>query len=215
MTASPSPIFDNESLTEGLRKRGWWAQRHYFDCDLIEQLAAELHTFRNNGGLHAAGIGRGRERQLVTSIRNDTIRWLDGATLPQRRYLERMEALRQDINRELFLGLFEFEAHYAYYQPGAYYQKHLDSFRGAANRVVSAVTYLNRDWPADCGGELLIFNPGDDSEICRIQPDAGTLVVFLSEEIPHAVVPATRKRASIAGWFRVNSSSHSCLNPPA
>ena len=37
-----------------------------------------------------------------------------------------------------------------------------------------------------------------------VLPELGTLVIFLSEDIPHEVLPAMRDRYSIAGWFRVN-----------
>lgn len=37
-------------------------------------------------------------------------------------------------------------------------------------------------------------------------PRAGTLVVFLSEDMPHEVLETQRERYSIAGWFRVNGS---------
>jgi SM-20-related protein len=33
------------------------------------------------------------------------------------------------------------------------------------------------------------------------------VVIFLSERIPHEVLPATRDRYSIAGWFRVNATT--------
>ena len=33
-------------------------------------------------------------------------------------------------------------------------------------------------------------------------PEGGSLVVFLSAELPHEVLPASRERMSIAGWFR-------------
>jgi SM-20-related protein len=203
-----------ETVAEGLRQRGWWVQPGYFDTDLIEQLREELQNLHAADTLYAAGIGRGLERQIDASIRRDAIRWLNRDTPPQRRYLDCMEALRQEINRELFLGLFEFEAHYAVYESGAFYQKHLDSFRGAANRVVSAVAYLNRDWPEDGGGELLLFDPGDDARVYKVMPEAGTLAVFLSEEIPHEVAVTHRQRAGIAGWFRINASTHDRLNPP-
>lgn len=209
MTTTPG-----ESLTDSMRQRGWWVGRHYFDTELIEQLAEELQALRSAGALHAAGIGRGREHQIDASIRCDAIRWLTRETTPQRRYLDCMEALRQEINRELFLGLFEFEAHYAFYEAGAFYKKHLDSFRGAANRVVSAVTYLNLNWPKDAGGELLLYDQDNGAAVYEVMPEAGTLVVFLSEEIPHEVAVSRRQRASIAGWFRVNTASHRHLNPP-
>jgi SM-20-related protein len=41
------------------------------------------------------------------------------------------------------------------------------------------------------------------------------LVVFLSEEFPHEVLPTATDRYSIAGWFRVNTSSAERVDPPA
>ena len=35
-----------------------------------------------------------------------------------------------------------------------------------------------------------------------VLPVGGCLVVFLSGEIPHEVMPATRDRLSLTGWFR-------------
>ena len=33
-------------------------------------------------------------------------------------------------------------------------------------------------------------------------PQAGTLALFLSADMPHEVLPATRERLSLTGWFR-------------
>ena len=35
-----------------------------------------------------------------------------------------------------------------------------------------------------------------------VVPSGGSLVVFLSGEVPHEVLPATRERLSLTGWFR-------------
>jgi SM-20-related protein len=35
-----------------------------------------------------------------------------------------------------------------------------------------------------------------------VVPTGGCLVVFLSGEVPHEVMPATRERLSLTGWFR-------------
>ena len=43
-----------------------------------------------------------------------------------------------------------------------------------------------------------------DAEIVRVLPEFATLVVFLSEDFPHEVLPATRDRYSVTGWFRLN-----------
>ena len=33
-------------------------------------------------------------------------------------------------------------------------------------------------------------------------PAAGTLVVFMSGDFPHEVLPASRERLSLTGWYR-------------
>jgi SM-20-related protein len=42
----------------------------------------------------------------------------------------------------------------------------------------------------------------DEDRAYDVQPTGGCLVVFLSGEVPHEVLPATRERLSLTGWFR-------------
>ena len=72
-------------------------------------------------------------------------------------------------------------------------------------RVLSTVFYLNENWQPGDGGELAIYD-AEDQLITRVQPVLNRLVIFLSEEFPHEVLPAKNHRYSIAGWFRVNNS---------
>ncbi len=68
-------------------------------------------------------------------------------------------------------------------------------------------------WPAiDDGGELVIHRAGD-AEL-RVAPRFGTLAVFLSEEVEHEVLPASRPRYSVTGWFRINGSIAGEIDPP-
>ena len=53
-----------------------------------------------------------------------------------------------------------------------------------------------------------------DNRNISITPSFGTIVVFLSEEFPHEVLPAMRDRYAIAGWFRLNSSIANNIDPP-
>ena len=125
-----------------------------------------------------------------------------------------MAEVQQALNRALFLGLFEYEAHFAHYPPGAFYRRHLDSFRGRANRVVSTVGYLNPDWPEDGGGEMVLYAPDEpEREVARVRPSAGTFACFLAERVPHEVLPTRLPRASIAGWFRRNASLGGRVDP--
>ena len=72
-------------------------------------------------------------------------------------------------------------------------------FRDDDARVLSSVTYLNADWGDRDGGALRLYLPRGAHDIA---PRGGSLVLFLSAEIEHEVLPATRERLSIAGWFR-------------
>jgi SM-20-related protein len=42
----------------------------------------------------------------------------------------------------------------------------------------------------------------DDERVRDVLPVAGTLVCFLSDRFEHEVLPATRERLSLTGWFR-------------
>jgi len=161
-----------------------------------------------------AGIGRQDDFQLNRFVRSDKICWLRGETGASRAFMDWTEQLRVGLNRRLFLGLFDYECHYASYPKGAFYKKHLDAFKGRSNRVLSTVFYLNPQWSADDGGELVIYDESGERQMERVLPEYGKLVIFLSEQFPHEVLPAQRERYSIAGWFRVNTSSALVPDPP-
>ncbi|MGE4533372.1 2OG-Fe(II) oxygenase [Halomonas sp.] len=201
-------------LIDALVEQGWYVGEDVLDAALCQELHAELMARAEHDALVAAGIGRGEEHALRRDIRGDAIQWLDRESQAQRRYLAAMGELQQALNQALFLGLFEYEAHFAHYPPGAFYRRHLDSFRGRANRVVSTVGYLNPNWPADGGGEMVIFDAIDPArEVARVRPEAGHFACFLSETVPHEVLPTRLPRASIAGWFRRNASLGGLVDP--
>lgn len=180
---------------------------------LLESLL--LHSRRlDRGDFARAGIGRHRDFQRNRFIRGDRVYWPAPNEDVVRGYLHWIETLRRELNRRLFLGLFDYECHFACYPPGACYKKHLDAFRGDTNRVLSTVLYLNPGWRADDGGELLLYRHGEDAPFERIAPLHGSLAIFLSEEFPHEVLPARRPRYSLTGWFRVNGSIAGAVDPP-
>lgn len=201
-------------MAADLQDRGWTVCPDYFPASLVAALHDDMRRRDAEGRLHAAGIGRGEAVLHDETIRNDRTLWLRGAEEAPREFLRMMEELRRALNRLLFLGLFEYEAHYALYPVGGFYKKHRDALRGARNRMVSTVAYLTPDWRAEEGGHLVLYDPHDEGrEITRILPQAGTLALFLSEEMPHEVLPPARERASIAGWFRCNGSAGGRVDP--
>jgi SM-20-related protein len=171
----------------------------------VAMLADEARERHAAGEFHAAGVGRGAAQVQRNDVRGDRILWLDRslASSAQQPLWQALDALRLALNENLLLGLFSFEGHYALYPPSAYYRRHRDRFRDAAGssdiRVISCAIYLNENWAPTDGGALRIY---DGERVRDVLPVAGTLVCFLSDRFEHEVLPATRERLSLTGWFR-------------
>ena len=195
-------------VADALAGPGWASLHDFVPTVTWRALAAEVHAARTVGGLRAAGVGTGERSRLVGDERGDQIQWLEPASASgaQQDALSRFDALRWRLNRELQLGLFEFESHFALYPPGAGYRRHHDQHQGSQARVLSCVLYLNSDWKAEDEGQLRLYldesGPGDYRDLL---PEGGTLVCFLSDRFWHEVLPARRERLSLTGWFRRRS----------
>lgn len=192
------------AVFDGLTGPGWVVLDGVGTPALREGLRAELCALRERGGLKAAGVGQGTAHQRNEAVRRDRIAWLEpGAGPAQAEYLSGLDGLCAALNRELYLGLVDAEAQFAWYASDAFYKPHLDRFRSDDARTVSTVFYLNPDWPAEGGGELEIYATEQPERlVARIPPEDGRFAVFLSDRIWHAVAPTTRDRLSIAGWLR-------------
>ncbi|MFQ6573472.1 2OG-Fe(II) oxygenase [Pseudomonas sp. UM16] len=188
-------------IVDDLATGGWSQQNIFLPESLTLALAAECRTRAAEGELAPAAVGRGATQVVREGIRGDHIQWLEpGQAECCDQYLALMDGLREALNRGLFLGLEDFECHFALYPPGAFYRKHLDRFRDDDRRTVSAVIYLNPDWLPSDGGQLrMSLKDGVEHDV---EPIGGCLVVFLSGDVPHEVLPARRERLSVTGWFR-------------
>lgn len=202
-----------DQLLDSLVEKGWFEWPNAVTDALCKSLLTEVVSYDVEDKLQRAGIGRGIGKQINRQIRCDRTRWLDGSTASQRAYQQQMSELKQALNRELFMGLFEYECHFALYKKGGFYKKHLDSFRGRANRMLTTVLYLNPDWQADWGGELVVYSEDSSQILAKITPEMGKMVIFMSEQIPHEVLPTQHPRVSVAGWFRLNNSTAAVADP--
>ena len=202
-TCSIFPCNNEETfdrIAEALKTTGYIILADCLPFSLCEDLLERnIHVTHE---LKCAGVGRGQAHTLDDALRTDGIRWLRPDSPAEIAFLAWMEQLRLGLNRRLFLGLFDYESHFAVYDAGAFYRKHLDAFQGLPNRVLSTVFYLNQYWMPDDCGELLIYSPHDDTLMETVPPDLATMVIFLSAVFPHEVAVTQRKRYSIAGWFR-------------
>lgn len=195
-----------DQLLDDLAEQGWAIATNALPVDLTLELAEECRARANLGALQPAGVGRGSAHGVQEGVRGDHIQWLEpGQCAAGDRYLAMLDDLRGQLNQALYLGLEDYEGHFVLYPPGTFYQKHLDRFRDDDRRAVSAVFYLNSDWLPEQGGALRLYLA--DGRELDVLPEAGTLVLFLSADLPHEVLPATRERLSLTGWLRRRGNS--------
>jgi len=194
-----------DQIADSLAQDGYIILPNFLTDDVTQQLYQHVHSLPKEQ-FKPAGIGRNNELHLNQQIRNDHTHWLSNGSSAEQVYLSIMDECRLQLNRRLFLSLVDYEAHFAHYASGSYYQRHIDAFHGRSNRVVTTVFYLNPQWSKQDGGELVIYSPDSDDVLHRVSPKLGTMVIFLSERFPHEVLPAKSDRYSIAGWFRIDKA---------
>lgn len=169
-------------------------------------LLKEQTDLLNKGQFTKAAIGKGDQKQVRAEIRSDEVLWMDSTSLSplQAIFWEKIAEIQQVLNRRCFLGLKSFEGHFARYPIGSFYKRHLDQFHAVPHRIVTVILYLNESWTEADGGQLRMYFPQEDrsERVEDVLPIGGRLVVFLSEEIPHEVMPTQKERISITGWLR-------------
>lgn len=174
----------------------------------LELVQKELFRFLESGGFQVAGIGKSETYRYDKAIRGDRIRWVGKEELrPEARFLfDRIDQLIAALNRWFYLGIRESEFHFAAYEPGTFYKRHLDSFQQSNSRKVSLILYLNDGWKPEDGGSLRIWEgEGKAAAFRDILPLGGRLVCFFSDRLEHEVLPARRLRLSFTGWLRTLS----------
>lgn len=168
-------------------------------CNLKENLLLLLFDKQ----LKAAGIGLNANFITNKTIRSDRIFWLDRKhnNSFENSFFDRMDEFVQYLNRTCYLGITGYEFHYAYYEKGSSYKRHLDQFKNNRNRAYSMIMYLNDNWTLSDGGQLRIYHP-DHAQ--TISPTKGKCVFFKSSELEHEVLLNHSPRMSITGWLKTN-----------
>jgi SM-20-related protein len=191
---------DFEPIADGLAERGFAIVQNFLTLAEVEAIV-QLDSFTNHAAsFKKAGIGKDQQKQINEAVRGDYIQWIDRKTAsPELHvFLDRLQELTGFLNRSLFLSLKDFEIHMTVYPPGAFYKRHIDQFRKDDHRILSVICYLNQNWVADDGGQLRLHL---DEGAIDVQPTAGTLVCFRSDQLEHEVLPAHRQRLSLTGWI--------------
>jgi SM-20-related protein len=193
------------TLAESLTENGRFLRDNFVNEGQLRALRECVHLRRGRAEFKPARVGRVGGSQRFEHIRGDQTCWLQEPLYPvERQVLDALEAVRLELNRELQLGLFDFELHYAWYPIGGAYTRHIDQPRGSDSRRISLVLYLNEIWEDADGGQLRLH--GEAQQTVDIAPLGGRLIGFLSETQLHEVLPCHRERLSLAGWLRVRAS---------
>jgi len=193
-------------ISQAIYQNSYVVVDDFVDQSYRKALLKEQTDLLNQGQFKKAAVGKGDQKQVRAEIRSDEVLWMDPTTLSplQVVFWEKIEELKQVLNRRCFLGLKSFEGHFARYPIGSFYKRHLDQFHAVPHRIVTVILYLNDSWTEADGGQLRMYFPQEDGSerIEDVLPVGGRLVVFLSEEIPHEVMPTQKERISITGWLR-------------
>jgi SM-20-related protein len=150
----------------------------------------------------AAGIGNAEIKDANQIMRSDKIYWLDKKheNAFENEFLQHAEDFIDRLNNTCYAGINGYEFHYAVYEEGSFYKRHIDQFKNNNHRKFSLITYLNEDWQSTDGGQLQVYH---EDAVTQIQPNAQTAVLFKSDETEHEVIKANRSRMSITGWLKV------------
>ena len=174
---------------------------NFLSVPLAAQLKANLYALYADNQLMAAGIGNDPLVVKDKFIRSDRIYWLDRKhnNLHENLFFDLMDSFVLFLNRECYTGITGYEFHYALYEKGSFYKKHLDQFQNNKSRAFSMIMYLNADWQEQDGGELCIYHD-DYNQI--VAPLNGKCVFFKSSELAHEVLLTHQPRLSITGWLK-------------
>lgn len=173
----------------------------FLSPELVAELRKNLEVLNQRDELSPAGTGLGVSKIYDLQIRSDKIYWIDKTSTNEYElaFLNKVEEFISYLNQTCYAGINDYEFHYAIYEAGSFYKRHLDQFRNNNKRKFSFINYLNEDWQETDGGHLVIY-PDDRTD--KISPNGGKTVFFKSDELEHEVNPANRARMSITGWLK-------------
>ena len=188
------------SVFPGFDEKSWFFSEQFLARESALQIREELLALKKD--FRPAHVGSGASKKRLEDVRRDEILWLGTKNPPAiSSYLEKLEKLKIHWNQKYFLGLKEIESHLTAYEPGAFYEKHVDNFQGKSPRKISLILYLNPDWQEADGGELIVYDK-TDRQVARIAPRLGGLAGFISEDTPHEVLRCEKQRLSLTSWMR-------------
>lgn len=190
-----------EELIEGFMNNKVGISAQFVPAELARALQQNLLSLNVEGEMKHAGIGSGVSKVYDQQIRSDKIYWIDRNSQndAEQQFLDLIEAFISYMNMTCYTGINAYEFHYALYEPGSFYKRHLDQFKNNSGRKFSLISYLNKDWNEADGGHLVVYR---DNLSENILPTISKSVFFKSDELEHEVAISNRVRMSVTGWLK-------------
>lgn len=192
-----------ESLVNSFLENKVGIAENFLSKVLSDHLKENILLLHSEKHLRDAGIGNSANLIQDKLIRSDMIYWLDRKhnDIYENSFFDLMDRFVKYLNYTCYAGITGYEFHYALYEKGSFYKRHLDQFRDNKSRAYSMIMYLNDNWQESDGGELCIYH-ANHSQI--ISPVNGKCVFFKSSELEHEVLLNHQARLSITGWLKSN-----------
>ncbi|MDX9882388.1 MAG: 2OG-Fe(II) oxygenase [Prolixibacteraceae bacterium] len=197
--ANRNPVY--EKIIEDIAGQDYSVVENLLDDTTLRGLKNRLLQNLKNKEMKIAGIGNRDNHLLALSVRSDKIHWIDrhSAHPFEQQFISQINDLSAYLNKTCFTGISDYEFHYACFEKGTFYKRHLDRFKNDNARKFSVITYLNEKWEKKHGGELILYT-GNEGTI--IPPEWGKTVIFRSHTIEHEVSPSHTRRLSVTGWLK-------------
>ena len=197
---SENPLYEN--IITDLTSKQFSIIDNFFTSEEVLALRQSLLQKYKEDAFKKSAIGNRTNEVIKKAVRGDIILWINENNInaSEQLFFNKINDLKDYLNRTCFLGINQKEFHYAIYPEGTFYKRHLDTFQNDDRRKLSFVCYLNEeDWKPENGGELVLYlEKGEEV----VYPFPGKVVIFESQILEHEVKPVNTQRLSITGWLK-------------
>lgn len=195
-----NPLYEN--IIADLTNKQYSIVDNFFTNEEVVALRESLLHKYEEDTFKKSAIGNRTNEVIKKAIRGDIILWINENNInpSEQLFFNKINDLKDYLNRTCFLGINQKEFHYAIYPEGTFYKRHLDTFQNDDRRKLSFVCYLNEEnWQPENGGELVLYlEKGEEV----VYPFPGKVVIFESQILEHEVKPVNTPRLSITGWLK-------------
>lgn len=195
-----NPLYEN--IIADLTNKQYSIVDNFFTSEEVVALRESLLHKYEEDTFKKSAIGNRTNEVVKKAIRGDIILWIDENNInpSEQLFFNKINDLKDYLNRTCFMGINQKEFHYAIYPEGTFYKRHLDTFQNDDRRKLSFVCYLNEEnWLPENGGELVLYlEKGEEV----VYPFPGKVVIFESQILEHEVKSVNTPRLSITGWLK-------------